>query len=207
MSENQWDNPGSSTGQQFVLSIMSKDHVGIIHQVSKAISSLDGNIADVRQSVLSGYFTMILVASFPAGVTRRAVERKLAEADANSETAIEVMVCEADEDALAALAPDPKNSYVLTATGADKVGIVARVSQFCVLHNINILDRSTTVSDGDYVMIMVIDLAQYDPTRRADVSLVRQDLKTFSQESGLKVVLQHYDIFRAVNEINPPVLR
>ena len=192
----------SDTKPQFVLSIMSKDHVGIIYQVARAISSLDGNIADVRQSVLSGYFTMILVASFPAGVTRRAVERKLAEADANSETAIEVMVREADQNALAAFAPDPKNSYVLTATGADQVGIVARVSQFCVQHNINILDLSTTVSDGEYVMIMLIDMALAGP-----ISLVRQALKAFSQDSGLKVVLQHYDIFRAVNEINPPILR
>ena len=192
----------SATQKHFVLSIMSKDHVGIIYQVARALSSLDGNIADVRQSVLSGYFTMILVAAFPADVTQRAVERKLAEADANSETAIEVMVREADEDALAAFAPDPKNAYVLTATGTDQVGIVARVSQFCVQHNINILDLSTTVSDGDYVMIMVIDLDHSIP-----LSSVRQDLKTFSQESGLRVVLQHYDIFRAVNEINPPVLR
>jgi len=33
--------------------------------------------ADVRQSVLCGYFTMILLASFPAGVTRRDIERKI----------------------------------------------------------------------------------------------------------------------------------
>ena len=188
--------------QHFVLSIMSKDHVGIIYQVSKALSSLDGNIADVRQSVLSGYFTMIMVASFPAGVTQRAIERKLAEADANSESAIEVMVRPADADALASPTADPKNAYVLTATGADKVGIVAKVSAFCVQHNINILDLSTAVSDGDYVMIMVIDLDQSIP-----ISTVRADLKEFSIESGLKVVLQHHDIFRAVNEINPPVLR
>ena len=65
---------------QFVISIMSRDHVGIIYQVSKALSDLDGNIAQVRQSVLCGYFTMILLATFPSQVTQRDIERKLAEA-------------------------------------------------------------------------------------------------------------------------------
>jgi predicted amino acid-binding ACT domain protein len=184
----------------FVISIMSRDHVGIIHEVSKALSELHGNIADVRQSVLCGYFTMILLASFPSNVTQRAIERKLAEADAHSENAIEVMVRKAEEAALLSFRPTPENAYVLTATGLDKIGIVATVSNFCVKHNINILDLSTAVSDGAYVMILVIDL---NPT--ISISTVRKDLIQFSVETGLKVVLQHYDIFRAVNEINLPI--
>ena len=79
----------SETGNQFVISIMSRDRVGIVYEISKAISELDGNIADIRQSVLCGYFTMILLASFPDAVNQRAIERKLAEVDANSETLIE----------------------------------------------------------------------------------------------------------------------
>jgi predicted amino acid-binding ACT domain protein len=37
------------------------------------------------------------------------------------------------------------------------------------------------------------------------IQTVRKDLQAFSAESGLHVVLQHYDIFRAVNEINLPI--
>lgn len=188
--------------EHFVISIMSRDHVGIIYQVSKALSDLNGNIADVRQSILCGYFTMILVVTFPGRVTQRAIERKLAEADANSENAIEAMVRVADSAAaMLSFSPMPENAYVLTATGTDRVGIVATVSQFCAEHQINIIDLSTTLSDNEYVMIMVIDLYLAN-----SLSSVRQDLAQFGQETGLKLALQHYDIFRAVNEISLPMI-
>jgi glycine cleavage system transcriptional repressor len=184
----------------FVISIISRDRIGIIYEVTKAISELDGNIADVRQSVLCGYFTMILLASFPPKMTQRSIERKLAEADSHSESAIEAVVRKADENALAFGASIPENAYVLTATGQDRVGFVALMTSFCVRHNINILDLSTTTSDGAYVMILVIDLNHCD-----SISDVRSDLQQFSQHNNIKAVLQHYDIFRALHEINLPI--
>jgi glycine cleavage system transcriptional repressor len=190
----------SEAQEHFVISIISRDHVGIIYEVSKALSDLNGNIADVRQSVLCGYFTMILLVSFPAGVTQRAIERKLAEADAHSETALEAVVKKADKTAIVSFSPKPENTYVLTATGADQIGFVATVASFCVKHNINILDLSTTVSDGEYVMILLIDLNHY-----ISISEVRRDLQEFSRETGFKIVLQHRDIFKAMNEIDLPL--
>ena len=184
----------------FVISIISRDRIGIVYDVSKAISELEGNIADVRQSVLCGYFTMILLASFPPDVTQRSIERKLAEADSHSESAMEAVVRKADKNALTSGASTPENAYVLTATGQDRVGFVALMTSFCVRHNINILDLSTTTSDGAYVMILVIDL-----NHCASLSDVRHNLQQFSEENSIKAVLQHYDIFRALHEINLPI--
>jgi glycine cleavage system transcriptional repressor len=190
----------SEPQEQFVISIMSRDRVGIVYEVSKAISELGGNIADIRQSVLCGYFTMILLASFPRHVTQRAIERKLSGVDAHSETPIDAVVEKVEEIALTSFSPKPENAYVLTATGTDKIGFVATVTSFCAQHHINILDLSTTVSEGSYVMILLLDLNHSVP-----ISEVRNDLHQFAQETGLKVVLQHYDIFRAVSEINLPI--
>ena len=189
----------SKAQAQFVISITSRDRVGIVYEISKAISELNGNIADVRQSVLCGYFTMILLASFPAKVTERSIERKLAEVDAHSETAIQAMVKRMDSSELPGPVSAPENVYVLTASGKDKIGFVATVALFCVHHQINILDLSTTVADGAYIMILMVDLSQCE-----SISAVRKDLQVFGQQAGLTVVLQHYDIFKAVNEINLP---
>jgi predicted amino acid-binding ACT domain protein len=183
--------------EPFVISIMSVDRVGIVYEVSKAISELKGNIADIRQSVLCGYFTMILLASFPPGVTQREIERKLAEVDANSETAIGATVKKIEELPVSSIPAKPENTYVLTATGSDKIGFVATVTSFCVKHHINILDLSTTEAEGVYIMILMIDL-----DRETQISDVRRDLALFSKETGLKTVLQHHDIFKAVNDIN-----
>lgn len=190
----------NETSGQFVISIMSRDRVGIVYEVSTAISQMGGNIADIRQSVLCGYFTMILLAEFPPGMTQRDLERKLAEVDAHSETAIDSVVKPAAAGALASHSHIPDNAYVLTATGTDQIGFVATVTSFCVRHNLNILDLSTTVSDGAYVMILIIDFQCC-----SSIDEVRRDLQQFSQDTGLRVVLQHYELFRAVNEINLPI--
>lgn len=186
--------------EDYVVSIMSRDRIGIVYEISKAISELQGNIADIRQSVLCGYFTMILLVSFPAGVTQRDIERKLAEVDAHSETAIDAAVKKVESSVQVAPPQNLDNAYVLTATGADQVGFVATLTSFCVAHRINILDLSTTVNDGAYVMILLVDL-----TQGTSVHEVRCDLQQFGQEKKLKIVLQHYDIFKAVNQINFPI--
>jgi predicted amino acid-binding ACT domain protein len=190
----------TETQHSYVISIMSRDRVGIVHEVSRALSEINGNIADIRQSVLCGYFTMILLASFPEKVTARDVERKLAEIDARSDTAIDVMVKQVEEDFVPFRPSIPENAYVLTATGPDKVGFVATVSSFCVKHNINILDLSTTAHDGIYMMILVIDISQC-----TSIGDVRRNLQEFSKQTGLNIVLQHYDIFKAVNDIALPL--
>ena len=183
--------------ETYVISIMSQDRIGIVYEVSKAISDLNGNIADIRQSVLCGFFTMILLATFPPGVSQREIERKLAEADANSETAINAAVKKVDSASSDSKESAPENTYILTATGSDKIGFVATVTSFCVRHQINILDLSTMEKSGVYIMILMINL-------RPDklIKEVRKDLADFSIETGIKTVLQHQDIFRAVNDIN-----
>ncbi|MCE1254784.1 MAG: hypothetical protein LWX83_14710 [Anaerolineae bacterium] len=190
----------SDPQQRFVISIMSRDRVGIVYEVSKAISELNGDIADIRQSVLCGYFTMILLASFPPDINRRDIERKLSEVDAHSETTIDAVVKHVESTQIIPRSNIPDNAYVLTATGPDQIGFVATVADFCTRHEINILDLSTTVTNGDYVMVLIIDLKQCE-----SIQQVRSDLQQFSLKTGLRVVLQHYDIFRAVNEINLPL--
>lgn len=188
------------TDEMFVVSIMSKDRVGIVYEVSKAMSELSGNISDIRQSVLCGYFTMILLVSFPNEVKKRDIERKLAEIDAQSETPIDTVVKEADKESVMVRSSYPDNTYVLTATGEDKIGFVATVSSFCVDNHINILDLSTTESNGEYIMILMMDLSKSGPVKQ-----VRSALKQFADKSGIKMVLQHNHIFKAINEIRLPI--
>ena len=183
---------------EYIISITSRDRIGIVYDISSAISALNGNITDSRQSVMCGYYTMIFRAAFPAKVSRRDIERKLAEVDARSETAINAVVHAIDMPLLPAA--DPENHYVLTATGPDHIGFVATVASFCVEHRINIMDLSTTLSDGEFVMILVVDLGCCPSIRD-----LRQSLAAFAAEKELKMVLQHHDIFKAVNEISLPI--
>ena len=94
---------------------MWRDRVGIIHDIASRIAELQGNIADLSQTVVSGYFTMILV------------------------------------------------------------------------------------NDNQYMMILQVDLS-----RCASLKTVQRKLLQSAQKSGIKMVLQHNDIFQAMHEITMP---
>jgi ACT domain-containing protein len=186
--------------QFYAISIMSKDRVGIIADVSQKISQLSGDIADIRQSVLCGYFSMILIVAFPHDLAQTAIEAKLAEINLQSETALAIAIKPIHENISLPTNAFPANTYVLTVTGKDKVGFVAAVTEFCAGEKINILDLSTTRKEDQYIMILFIDLNQ-----SLGVELVRGKLNQFAQTQQMRVALQHYNIFRAVNEIDLPV--
>jgi glycine cleavage system transcriptional repressor len=183
----------------FVISIMSRDRVGIVHYVATALAQLDGNISNISQTVLRGYFTMIMFAEFPDDVSVATIQAKLGEVndDNDQSSPLEITIQAAPEH----LPPEPTNrpadAYVLTASGHDRVGIVAEVSAFCVRHNLNILDLSTTVSDDIYIMILLVDLSACKDSRALHYNLAK-----FEQHTGLNLVLQHHDIFKATNEIS-----
>jgi glycine cleavage system transcriptional repressor len=184
---------------QFVISIMSKDRAGIVHYVATTIAQLNGNMSNISQTVLRGYFTMILFAEFPADVSGETILQKLSEANSNSTDVppLEMTI----QPIPGPLPPEPTtkpaDTYVLTASGRDRVGIVAEVSAFCVRHQLNILDLSTTVSEDIYIMILLVDLSACKDTRALHYNLTK-----FEQHTGLNLVLQHHDIFKATNEIS-----
>lgn len=182
---------------QFVITILSRDRVGIIAEVSGAISELHGNIADLRQSVLRGYLTMILLATFPAEVTAETIRRTLSAINREGIPTLDISVKQVEDTVPTDDASVLENAYVLTASGRDRIGFVATVSSFCARNGVNILDLSTAVADGSYIMMLLIDLRDC-----GDIGEIRRRLKHFSQETGFNVVLQHYDIFKATQEVN-----
>ena len=46
---------------------------------------------------------------------------------------------------------------IFTVVGADKVGIIAKVSAYLAKHSINIADISQTILSGNFVMMMMVE--------------------------------------------------
>jgi ACT domain-containing protein len=141
---------------------------------------------------------MILLASFPTTVTRSTIEQRLGSLNVAGLPALHVSVLPADDVPDTDVESALENAYVLTASGQDRIGFVATVSAFCAQNGLNILDLSTAVDNGSYTMILLVDLAQCPE----DVGGLRHKLDGFQQETGLQVVLQHYAILAATNEVS-----
>ncbi|QBG47922.1 ACT domain-containing protein [Verrucomicrobia bacterium S94] len=172
-----------------VISVMDRDRPGIVAEVTEGISSLGGNLADLRESVLCGYFTMILVVDFPVEVTVEQVQKALATGKTShvSVEQVEGMLDEVDRS---------EQTYILSAVAKDRVGLVAQVSRFCYDRGVNILDLASYVDGDQYTMMLQLE---FPDIRKLET--FRTELSDFGKASGLNLVLQHNDIFRATNEI------
>ncbi len=183
--------------KQFIISVMAKDRPGIVADVTNVISEMNGNLADLSQTTLCGYFTMILVASFPDGISQQKIRDALAGKGnpSNPDCRFEIGIKEArtlkrEERA------SGESTYILTAEGEDQVGLVAKVSSFCKKFGINILDLSTKLHEDRYTMILLLDMSSVKSMKE-----IRKALEKFSDNTGLLIELQHRDIFVSTNEI------
>lgn len=90
-----------------------------------------------------------------------------------------------------------KNSAVITVVGVDRVGIIAGVSTLLAEEGININDISQTILDNLFTMIMLVDLK--------DVQIENSDiiskLDKLGEELGVKITIQHTDLFNAMHRI------
>ena len=178
----------------FVLNVMSDDHPGIVAAVTGAVESLGGNIDACSQTVLGGYFTLIMIVSVPEAIA----PEQLAERVRGSESAdspYQVLV----RPALGPATPqakEPSGRFVISAFGADQPGIVRRFSQYLAGKDINIVDLYGDRSGDEFVLI-----GQVEVPPRWDVRLMQADLEQMGQELGFTVKLQHGT---AGETANPP---
>ena len=175
--------------QIMVISVMDRDRPGIVAEITEGISSLGGNLADLRESVLCGYFTMILIAGFPSGVSAEQVEQALA-----GQSSLQVSV--ALHEGSFAGPQETEHVYILSAVGRDRAGLVAQVSRFCFDRGVNILDLASHVDADQYTMMLQLDLSNIQTLED-----FQAELSDFGKTTDLNLVLQHNDIFRATNEI------
>lgn len=86
---------------------------------------------------------------------------------------------------------------VVTVTGTDRRGIIAKVSGFLAARGVNIEDISQTILGDQFAMIMVVDLAE---SERA-IGELADELSGFGKEIGMNIRMQHEDIFNAMHRI------
>jgi glycine cleavage system transcriptional repressor len=180
--------------RQMVISVMSKDRPGIIADVTGAIFELNGDLADLNQSILCGYLTMTLIVVFDVDITPEDVIAKLSHVKAESK--FDVIVKPMEIPIEVCVTGLPQKTYIVTAQGKNKSGLVFGISSFCYKRNINILDLSTTLSDGQYTMILQLDLSKVE-----SIKDVRDDLENYARDAGLHLMMQHYDIFKVTHEV------
>lgn len=92
---------------------------------------------------------------------------------------------------------EKSNRVIITILGRDQIGIIAWMTGRLAENSINVLDLSQTIVQGFFTMIMIVDVTQ------SSVSLAKltETLQREGAERGLKVNVQHEDIFAFMHRI------
>ena len=86
---------------------------------------------------------------------------------------------------------------VVSVIGKDAVGIISKVSAICAECNVNIVDITQSVLQDMFVMIMLVDMAEYN----CDFAMLREKLETLGNDIGMKISVMHEDIFNSMHKI------
>jgi glycine cleavage system transcriptional repressor len=161
------------------------DRPGIVAAVSKVLFDVGGNIEDSRMAILGGHFAMVLIVALPEGIDAPSLERAL-------ETPARTLELITTVRPIAEAAPHAGGSpFVVSVYGADRPGIVARVSETLAAHGVNISDLAThVVGDQEpvYVMILEVDLP---PGAQADT--IADALKGIGADLGVDVAFNRME--------------
>ncbi|MDD6144119.1 MAG: ACT domain-containing protein [bacterium] len=86
---------------------------------------------------------------------------------------------------------------LVSVTGKDRPGIIAKVSTALFEMNINVLEISQTILDGYFTMLMIVDMT----VATAAFDAVAAKLNEVGEELGEVINIQRADIFDAMHRI------
>ncbi len=86
---------------------------------------------------------------------------------------------------------------VITVTGKDSIGIIAKVSVKCAEYDANIVDISQSVLQDYFAMIMLVDIDRLTIPFNDFVDV----LSAMGEADGLVIHTMHEDLFNCMHQI------
>jgi ACT domain-containing protein len=86
---------------------------------------------------------------------------------------------------------------IVTVTGKDRVGIIAKLAVTMSKANINILDLNQKVMENYFVMTMAVDTAK----ATVDMATIKKQLDKIGKEMKLAITIQDQNIFKTMHRV------
>ena len=86
---------------------------------------------------------------------------------------------------------------IITVTGHNKVGIIAKITTELAAHNVSILDITQTIRQGIFNMMMIVD------TSESDIAFdeLRSSLNSLADDMGVHILCQKEEIFDKMHRV------
>ena len=178
----------------YIVTVTAADRVGIVHAVTGAISERGGTIKELSQTVLRGYFTIILAVEFDEPRDPKALREAIVARGERFDLKVAVLPDEGRH-----VDPVPGGErFILTLLGEDRPGSIHRIAGCLARRGVNIVDLHARTEGPRFSLLMEVFL----PPDLKPAEL-RAELEPFGAELGMEVYVLHEDIFLATNEPRP----
>jgi glycine cleavage system transcriptional repressor len=164
----------------FSVSVVGRDRPGIVAGISRILFELGCNIEDSSSTILSGQFAMLLVVGMPGAASPESLDRAFDGIRAGMGLMISVNAL--DEAELSREKSFKGTPHIISVYGADRPGIVYRVTRALADRSVNVTDLNTQVVGSKerpvYVMVIEADLPDDFDMRglEAELESLRREL-------------------------------
>lgn len=163
---------------RFALTAIGRDRPGIVAEVTKALFEHDCNIEDSSMAALEDEFAIILIMSMPNGGDSGSLLNSLKALEAEGLTVSLNKLGERQTDS-------PPGNHLITLHGADKAGIVYRLTSLLAARGANITDLETkVVGSPQKVYMMLIEVYLPDGF---DATGLQMELTKLESELGVTI--------------------
>lgn len=176
------------------MTVTTADRVGIVHAVTGVLRERGGNILELSQTVMRGYFTLIVAVEFPQPLDPNALRKSIEAGGQRFDMTVAVLpgVVQAGSQV-----PGGER-YILTVLGEDRTGSVHEIAGCLSRRGVNIVDMHARLDSGRFSLVMEAFLPpDLSPAE------VRAELEDHGKELGLEAFVQHENIFLATSEPSP----
>ena len=177
---------------KYLISLMCLDRPGIVCDLSRGIYKNDGNISQMKQTVLEGFFIGIVCGVFDNEPNFEKLKK-----DINVHGDYTVNIVPFTENSYA---PEILEKYVLTVECAEQKGIIAGITEYLFDNNINIESFSAFAEKEKFYIVAEISIPG------SQIALkIKNDIKKLGEKWNLSVHLSHSNIYLATNTVCPTV--
>ncbi|MBQ7608339.1 MAG: amino acid-binding protein [Desulfovibrionaceae bacterium] len=183
--------------QKCTVSFLGRDCPGVVSTVSGLLCAAGCNITAATQSLLLGEFAGIFLVEIEDQRTPEALQQTLLDGLRGANMDLSLIVRPTCEGAWGQnVHSEP---FVVSADGDDGNGQIAKMSKVFSRHGVNIESLRAFLGEGSVRRALFVFEVMVPET--VDIGRLRRELVCEGQSLGLRVSVQHRDIFEAVNRI------
>lgn len=187
--------------KQYIMTLMAVNRVGILSALTNALDDLGGNLLELSQAVMRGFFTMIVAVEFPPERDPDVIVEHIR--SVCGPFGVEISFKDPEQEMLPDRVTDGVSSdrYILTLTGPDQKGALRNVTRRLAQEGIDIFDLHAIRDDATMRISAFMELVS---PLGVDVLSIIHELQSSLAPKNLLLTLQHRALLQATSRPEPP---